>query len=710
MTTLSAAKHSLRALVIGAGPAATAMHLPVLGRLRDQGRLVLALVCDVREERAAAARKEFSFQGHTGDGLAALARVDVDVVYIFGDARLHYEYGRAALRHGKHLFIEKPLAPGYLQALELAHLADSASLVAVGGHNRRFFPSLQRVRCAAGQSGWRFAEAVFHKPEAGTPPPFGAQTWLSANGIHALDALIYVMGGLPDRLSSVVTSSRAARPNTFAALMSWHDGRQGTFLCDNDAGLRREEYAFHAAGQTYSVSDAGLSIATAGRVTEFVSLPSLGAGVVEEHVAFLDAVSGKTSAPHSIAAIAPSLFLAELVEAGFSGEVRIPGSEPRAIAPSQAVLHPRAVARDAAPEILVSQAAGLEDALLRHLPGFRLVPLAEVRDSAANRPDIAAAILGRGSEPLTPELLAKLPGLAIVGFAGLSLASLEPATLISSKIAVVNAAEAYAQSLAEFALGLAVLGRRRAFTSHEAMRQGGWGTSLPPAGLRGLLQQLARRGRPMAASLGLEEPLLRWWRAGTPSGHRRSFAAHPQMLRGATVGLIGWGSSARAFAVRLLQAEARVMVFSEHASRSELHDTGVMPAALVDVLAADVVSLHRGLTPATRHFLGAAELARLRPGAVLINVARGALIEPAALLARLRRGDVFACLDTYEQEPLASTDALRAVPNVFLTAHIGGGSAAMHAAAADEVVGKVAAFLRGEEVQTVSGERLATMT
>ncbi len=700
----------LRALVIGAGPAATAMHLPVLARLRDQGRITLGLVCDLRAERAAAARAEFRFREHTGDGLAALARADVDLVYIFGDARLHYEYGRAALRHGKHLFLEKPIAPTYLQAWELAHLAQAAGLVAVGGHNRRFFPSLSRVRRAAGRSGWRFAEAVFHKPEADASPPFGAATWLSANGIHALDALVYMMGGLPARLSAVATSPRAGPPSTFSAVMSWQDGRQGTFLCDNAAGLRREEYAFHSVSETYAVSDAGLSVATAGRAVEFVPLPALGSGIEEEHVAFLDAISGTASAPHSIAALAPSLFLAELIEAGFNGAVRLPESDPPVTGPVGPALSARAPAPEAARSILVSQAAGLEDALLRHLPGVRLVSLAEVRDGTAIRADVGAAILGRGSSALEPQLLAKLPRLAIVGFCGLSLRSIEPAALISRNIVVVNADGAYAQSLAEFALGLAILGRRRGFTSHEVMRSGGWGTSLPPAGLRGLVRQLARRGRPLAAALGVEEQLLRWWRAKASSWAMGSLTAQPQLLRGATVGLIGWGGSARALALRLLQAEARVLVFSEHAPASELRDAGAVPAALGDALAADIVSLHRGLTAATRHFLGAAELARLRPGAVLINVARGALIEPAALMARLQRGDVFACLDTYEDEPLASTDSLRALPNVFLTAHIGGGSAQMHAAAGDEVVAKVAAFLRGEEVQALSGARLATMT
>jgi phosphoglycerate dehydrogenase-like enzyme len=242
------------------------------------------------------------------------------------------------------------------------------------------------------------------------------------------------------------------------------------------------------------------------------------------------------------------------------------------------------------------------------------------------------------------------------------------------------------------------------------MRRGGWGTSLPPAGIRGLIRQVAQKGRPMVAALGLEERLLRWWRTKAPAGAMSSFVSRPRLLSGATVGLIGWGTSARAFAVGLLQAQARVLVFSEHASESELRAAGVVPAGLGDVLAAEIVSLHRGLTSGTRHFLGAVELAKLRPGALLINVARGALIEPVALVARLKRGDVFACLDTFQDEPLAATDPLRALPNVFLTAHIGGGSAEMHAAAADEVVAKIAGFLRGERIQGLSAERLAMMT
>ena len=94
---------------------------------------------------------------------------------------------------------------------------------------------------------------------------------------------------------------------------------------------------------------------------------------------------------------------------------------------------------------------------------------------------------------------------------------------------------------------------------------------------------------------------------------------------------------------------------------------------------------------------------------MLINIARGALIEPSPLLARLRVGDIFACLDTFEDEPLAASDPLRTLLNVFLTSHIAGGSRDMRAAAAEEVR-KVIRFLWGDAVPSVLTERLRTMT
>jgi len=704
MSSETSVVRPVRVLVIGAGPTTDFAHLPVLARLRDKGEIVLVFICDIQHERATAARRKFGFLEEGGDGIAALERRDIDAVYIFGSAQLHYEYGLAALRNGKHLFVEKPIAPSYAEARNLAQAAKERGLVAAGGLNRRFYKSLAAVRARAGKAGWRFVEAVFHKPEFRRPPPFGARSWLGANGIHGLDALVFMMGGLPEHLTALAGEAGASEPSAFSALMRWRDGAQGVFLCNNNAGSRREEYVFHGLGETCSVTSTGLTIEKNNSATT-TALPMMDDGFAAEHDSFLQAIRRGTEPPHSIAAIAPSMFLAELIEGGFSGRVQLP--ETALADPPRGVPRPR---DSTAKSILVVPCAELQPALADLLPQYRLVSLEDIRGSVNERPDIGAAILGRGSSPLPPDILAKLPQLGVVGIMALSLARHEPEALLARGITLVNASAAYAESVAEFAFGLAILGRRRAFISHDVMRKGGWGTVLRTPGFKGMANRAARNMRPAVKAAGLESFFLGIWKAAAPLVDVPGARAPARDLQGATVGLIGWGANARAFAERLARARARVVVYSEHASEDDISKCGASSVSLSEVLASDIVSLHRGLSIGTRHFLGAAELAKLRPGTLLINVARGALVEPADLLARLERGDIFACLDTYEEEPLSASHPLRRLPNVFLTSHIAGGSPDMHFAAAAEVVRKVAAHLAGDITESISAERLRTMT
>jgi phosphoglycerate dehydrogenase-like enzyme/predicted dehydrogenase len=702
MVTETSSLKPVRVLVIGAGPAPDALHLPVLAGLRDRGEVVLALVCDIQRERAAAARRKFGFLEDSGDGVASLERTDIDAVYIFGSAQLHYEYGMLALRKGKHLFVEKPVAPTYAQARELAELASAQGLVAAGGLNRRFAKSLAAVRARAGRAGWRFAEAVFHKPEFRNPPSFGARTWLGANGIHGLDTLLFMMGGLPEQLTAHFGESAEAQPGAFSALMRWRDGAQGVFLCNNNAGSRREEYVFHAPDETCSVTGTGLTIETKGQSATTIPLPLQGDGYAAEHDAFFQAIRSGAEPPHSLAAIAPSLFLAELIESGFNGRVQLPQTQLRAAPPRRAL---------EGKSILAVPSSELQTPLASLLSQYRLVTLEDVRESATERPDIVAAILGRGSSALSADILDKLPHLAVVGIVALSLARHEPEALLARGVRLLNGSAAYAESVAEFALGLAILGRRRAFLSHDVMRAGGWGTVPDATGFKGMLYRAARGMRPAMKAAGLETFFLRRWKAASAFlGITGQSTVRPRDLQGATVGLVGWGANARAFAERLGQARARILVYSENAAEDDIRRGGAVPVSLSEVLAADIVSLHRGLTESTRHCLGAVELAKLRPGTVLINVARGALIEPNALLARLKRGDIFACLDTYEEEPLIAAHPLRSLPNVFLTSHIAGGSPDNYAAAAVEVVRKVAACLANDVTESISAERLRTMS
>jgi phosphoglycerate dehydrogenase-like enzyme len=170
--------------------------------------------------------------------------------------------------------------------------------------------------------------------------------------------------------------------------------------------------------------------------------------------------------------------------------------------------------------------------------------------------------------------------------------------------------------------------------------------------------------------------LIRYDREVRRGGFRKSYTAAPtdsRGLYGRTVGLIGFGRTARDF-IRLLQPfGCEILAFDPHAEPSVLAAAGARPATLEEVLGtSDVVSLHAAYTPETHHLLNAERLAMLKDGALLVNTARGALVDETALAAQLRTGRIAAGLDVTVVEPLPCGAELTALPNVILTPHIGG--------------------------------------
>lgn len=140
-------------------------------------------------------------------------------------------------------------------------------------------------------------------------------------------------------------------------------------------------------------------------------------------------------------------------------------------------------------------------------------------------------------------------------------------------------------------------------------------------------------------------------------------------LGGKTIGLIGLGAVARRVAGYCAAFGMRVLGYSRRTAVP-----GVEAADLETLYAeSDVVSLHVPLTAGTRGLIGEKALSRMRPGALLINTSRGAVIDEKALIGALRsRRIAGACLDVYEQEPLAMDSPLRDLPNVLLTPHTAG--------------------------------------
>lgn len=139
-------------------------------------------------------------------------------------------------------------------------------------------------------------------------------------------------------------------------------------------------------------------------------------------------------------------------------------------------------------------------------------------------------------------------------------------------------------------------------------------------------------------------------------------------LGGRTVGLVGYGAVPRLLAPVLAALGCRILYTARSAKPDAIGDHRALDALLAD---ADIVSLHLPLTAETTGLINAAALARMRPGAVLINTARGGLVDQAALIAALRSGSLAAAgLDVFADEPLAPSDPLLALPNVTLTPHI----------------------------------------
>lgn len=148
---------------------------------------------------------------------------------------------------------------------------------------------------------------------------------------------------------------------------------------------------------------------------------------------------------------------------------------------------------------------------------------------------------------------------------------------------------------------------------------------------------------------------------------------HPSRLQGKRVGLIGGGHIARQLLRFLEPFACDIRVYDPYLPKVVAEIMGFLLTSLDFVLAeSDVVVCLAPLTPATHRLIGQREIDLLRPGTVFVNVSRGAIVDPDALIARLQRGDIVAGLDVFDPEPIPADSPIKDLPNVFLTPHIAG--------------------------------------
>ena len=254
-----------------------------------------------------------------------------------------------------------------------------------------------------------------------------------------------------------------------------------------------------------------------------------------------------------------------------------------------------------------------------------------------DRPRLSRALQGarglivRNRTQVRDELLAAAQNLKVIGRLGVGLDNIDVEACRARGIRVVPATGANNIAVAEYVIAAMLMLVRGVFDANGAMLAGEW-----------------PRGRLMGGE-----------------------------VHGRSLGLVGFGGIARAVARRAQALGLRIHAFDPALAPDAAlwRQLDVSPAASLDELLAhsDVVSVHVPLTGHTRHLIDTARLATMPKGAILINTARGGVVDDQALARALRDGHLGgAAVDVFEDEPLPAESAYRDVPNVVLTPHIAG--------------------------------------
>jgi len=302
----------------------------------------------------------------------------------------------------------------------------------------------------------------------------------------------------------------------------------------------------------------------------------------------------------------------------------------------------------------------------RRLPGDALERLAAAADvgvwperlppppdAVAEHAAAADALVTMLTERVDGALLDACPRLRVVANVAVGYDNLDVDELTRRRIPAGNTPGVLTETTADLAFALILAATRRLVEAERAIRKGEWVTWDP-------------------------EFLL---------GHD---------LAGATLGIVGFGKIGAAVARRAHGFDMRVLAWTRHPKDA----AGVEWVALEDLLRrSDVVSVHCALTPETRALIDERALELMKPTAVLVNTARGPIVDQAALAGALRRNRIFAAgLDVTEEEPIPLDDPLLSLDNCIVLPHIGSATVATRAKMAGLAADNALAALRGDRL------------
>ena len=262
----------------------------------------------------------------------------------------------------------------------------------------------------------------------------------------------------------------------------------------------------------------------------------------------------------------------------------------------------------------------------------------------------ADAILTMVSDRVDEAVLESCPSLRVIANLAVGFDNYDVPALTRRRIPAGNTPDVITNSTADMAFALLLASARRVLEARQAVLAGKW-TMWDPA-----------------LMLGLE-------------------------LGDATLGIVGMGRIGQAVAKRALAFSMRVIA----TSRTERPIEGVTYVDFETLLSeSDVISLHVALSETTRHLIGTGELVAMKPSAILINTARGAVVDQVALAAALTNGTIAgAGLDVFESEPVGPDDPIVQAPNCIVTPHIGSATLATRNAMGHRAADNIIAGLAG---------------
>ena len=281
--------------------------------------------------------------------------------------------------------------------------------------------------------------------------------------------------------------------------------------------------------------------------------------------------------------------------------------------------------------------------------------------------DARVVITGWGTPPIENELIARLPTLGLIAHSAGSVKHLVNAYTFERGIRVSTAAGANAVPVAQLTVGLMVTLLKQLPWIGEAYRKGNW-------------DEVRRR------------------------------KAVCRELQDMTIGLISASRVGREV-IKLLTGYPRLTIklYDPFITDAQARSMGVELASLDDVCRCEVVSIHAPNIPETRHMFNARTLALLPDHAVLINTARGAILDEAALVAELHRRPLYVALDVTDPEPPTPDSPLRTAPNLLLTPHVAGAMAQARHDMGQVAIEETIRFLQGKSLrQEITREMLPT--